>query len=1100
MHHLCGEESNVNLWPSLSNRLVTLAAAAAAQGARRFDAFSPLASTKSRSTGNSLPTFDTILPEMTPRSAPRSAPRSNGRRKGHGRRWSRRERIKPSEKSASVDYAFSDDAGEPMLSWAQAQQTVKLGPAHAPERFTIAQDINMTSYPSSQHAGHSHHHPKAPKSPKKHVTGVPSAKASYSVVKALQKEVDRVEPPPDAQQESYVCDEEDNEMLKLVNSKKRFKAHGQISTNAFEEAITLLERESIKCRGANTSFTLPVDEDAVCCVCQKGDCDNTNMILFCDMCNLAVHQECYGVPYIPEGQWHCRRCMVSPASTVQCLLCPNSEGALKQTEDGHWAHVICAMYIPKVNFKSTQLLEPVMNIDQIEKSRWNLKCVVCKSQPDYVKGGACIQCEEKSCKTAFHVTCAQKAGYYMDLKPTKEDDEDETLRARQQTIGDTDDAVVGVAYCEKHSKGVREEEALPGRKKAQKKSAVNSVRNSGANKAHTATRMDSCNIAPDKLKQIAVQVKMHKKPELFELILFYWKSKRRHRNGLPLLKRPKGRNAGARAANHEELERQRLMTSSALLRLDKLRTSMEYQLRRDKIDFRRDKLSDVRQGFEVMPAKCVLDHHFERIRALDKDKIFAAPVTEKIAPKYFSIISHPMDFSTISRKLDEAGAYSTFESFEADVNLVVDNCLKYNQPDTVFYKFALNYRKLITPMMEEGRKDYREFVTERTQRSTSIFNMTGNPSTGDLESGSDNAKKSDDDDLLSEISLVGDTEELRRDTTVTLNGDGRRHPREDHPIASTSSSSATCSSPLHSRTIPASPRSRKGAAMLSASSPTGHHLNHHHPDDSNDFDSGPARKKVRSTPADVDETNASSSRVPTPPPVTSLHNAMQLRPAMTAYRNGRLTALASESEPDPPFTSEDSTDHPSDNDQDSDAPAYRLRRKRRFSSTMSSPSRREFILYRMNDFVWVRRPGFPPFPGIIVNDQATKGISVNGHIIPAPPQDVVDSLSLQSDPNSSQRQHLVYFFDGKKPATWAWFTGDKLDLFGLDEKKDEVRLAEATKAHEKRAVKKAYDLAYALMHHSGGGGRQLRSPTIPNGNGSAHAPRALLPPGESDLD
>lgn len=35
-----------------------------------------------------------------------------------------------------------------------------------------------------------------------------------------------------------------------------------------------------------------VDQDAECCICNDGEVSNVNQIIFCDMCNIPVHQVC----------------------------------------------------------------------------------------------------------------------------------------------------------------------------------------------------------------------------------------------------------------------------------------------------------------------------------------------------------------------------------------------------------------------------------------------------------------------------------------------------------------------------------------------------------------------------------------------------------------------------------------------------------------------------------------------------------------------------------------------------------------------------------------------------------------------------------------
>uniref|UniRef100_A0A667YKF1 Jade family PHD finger 3 n=1 Tax=Myripristis murdjan TaxID=586833 RepID=A0A667YKF1_9TELE len=230
----------------------------------------------------------------------------------------------------------------------------------------------------------------------------------------------------------YDLDDMDLYWLHALNTELGHMGEGPLDELTMERAMEALERqchdnmnhaiETVEGLG------IEYDEDVICDVCRSPDSEEGNDMVFCDKCNICVHQACYGIVKVPVGNWLCRTCVLG--IDPQCLLCPKKGGAMKATRAGtKWAHVSCALWIPEVSIACPERMEPITKVSHIPPSRWSLICSLCK-----MKTGACIQCSVKNCTTPFHVTCAFEHSLEM------------------KTILDEGDEVKFKSYCLKHSK------------------------------------------------------------------------------------------------------------------------------------------------------------------------------------------------------------------------------------------------------------------------------------------------------------------------------------------------------------------------------------------------------------------------------------------------------------------------------------------------------------------------------------------------------------------------------------------------------------------------------------------------------------------------
>lgn len=311
----------------------------------------------------------------------------------------------------------------------------------------------------------------------------------------------------------YDLDDLDIEWLKILNEERENYGLYPVDETTVELIIEKLETDSFdNLQNAKKREGIEFDEDVICDVCRSPDTEEGNEMVFCDSCNICVHQACYGITTIPEGSWLCCTCALGVEPS--CLLCPNKGGAMKSTRNGlKWAHVSCALWIPEVIIGCVEKMEPITKISMIPASRWSLVCSLCKE-----KDGACIQCSVKTCKIAYHVTCAFMNGLEM-----------------KAIIGDTEeDGIKLKSFCRKHSKqkdlSDTESESSPKKhnRKTKKELNMSSGERKSKYKSDTSEFFNGISI-----NNITEFLKVDK--IIVDFVYQYWKLKRKANFNRPLL-------------------------------------------------------------------------------------------------------------------------------------------------------------------------------------------------------------------------------------------------------------------------------------------------------------------------------------------------------------------------------------------------------------------------------------------------------------------------------------------------------------------------------------------------------------------------------------
>lgn len=878
----------------------------------------------------------------------------------------------------------------------------------------------------------------------------------------------------------YDLDETDLAWLDIINEKRQNDGFSTVPADTFELLLDKLEKESYhqsRCIGMTHS---PIDENAFCCVCLDDECHNSNAILFCDMCNLAVHQECYGVPYIPEGQWLCRCCLQSPSNPVSCVLCPNQGGAFKQTTDGRWAHVVCAIWVPEVCFANTVFLEPIEGVDNIPPARWKLTCYLCKQKGH----GASIQCHKVNCYAAFHVTCAQRAGLFMKVEPLRETG----LNGTTYTVRKT-------AYCEAHrppgtqqkelvksyleevndqdgiikDKDEKNKKRRSGKKFHEKIFGTNNiepVRRRGPVPLMTVIQIPMC-----RLIKISSGVCLQKKTQFLQNLHSYWLLKRQSRNGAPLIRRLHSHMQSQRGGGQKEKNTQSSSVKEAIKYWQKLRHDLERARlltelirKREKLKREQVKLHQAAMELQLTPFNVFLRTTLDLLQEKDSANIFNEPVNLKEVPDYMDFVLHPMDFSTMRHKL-ESHQYPSFLAFENDFNLMVSNCLRYNSRETVFHQAALRLHQLGTAILCNARHqaesigydpstlmhlpekshadDYYRFSWEEVDELLRPENRAHLPPEYQLK------------ELLEKMDIVSNmrssgarTRRLKllrkeinivRQKLIPSNKDFLEACPDAKPMHPPMLESANPTKPIQNSTAYEHPPSLQRIAH----NPVRNQAKNLSPVQNLRRKSSVTLGKPQNESEEEKTTFHSHTEVPNGGAGSGSDSVKSFERTGESilYSYGNSTPLGKPALSHIPLLE-------TMNDDDN-----------RESHRMPFDSGTELKPLQL---VWAKCRGYPSYPALIIDpNMPREGLLHNGIPIPVPPLDVLKLGEQRQMENGGQKLFLVLFFDNKR--TWQWLPSDKVLPLGADDTVDKLKMLEGRKTSIRKSVQVAYDRAMSHL-------------------------------------